>query len=237
MNIWINGKGGFIGQHLFKRLQELGHYVECSVKDEIPFNSMDIAIHLAGTTTLSKDFIPELFHNNITYPELLFKQFKGKIIYASSTSAAELTNPYAYTKRYLEYIGEKHGNATGLRFFNVYGPGNNKGIVKRAIECALTGQPLKLSGGEQIRDFIYIDDVVNWICRHLDHEPGIVDIGTGCGHSIFHLIGMIQEITGIKIDVHLTAPDSGDMEYSVATPGIPNCKPLYEGLKKMICEY
>ena len=85
MNVWINGQGGFIGSHLAKELQKRGHYVEYAVKNEIPYNHMDLAIHLAATTTLSKEFNPALFHNNITYPENLFNSFKGKIIYASST--------------------------------------------------------------------------------------------------------------------------------------------------------
>ena len=71
MNVWINGQGGFIGSHLAKELQKRGHYVEYAVKNEIPYNHMDLAIHLAATTTLSKEFNPALFHNNITYPSPL----------------------------------------------------------------------------------------------------------------------------------------------------------------------
>lgn len=234
--IYITGHTGFIGKHLVKKLSPLQRLIH----NELPWNTnnKNPLVHLASVTTLSKDFIPELFDTNISYSKQLFDKSKNeRIVYASSTSAAELTNPYAYTKRYLEYLGEKHGNAVGLRFFNCYGPGNNKGIVKAALDAVFNGNDMVISGGDQVRDFIYIDDVVRTIIDSLNWEPGIYDVGTGKGTTIRHLIQMIEQITGFKINVTYTDKSDVDMEYSVASPPIPNCLPLYEGLKKMICEY
>lgn len=235
--IAVTGVYGFIGQHLCKKLTEYGHTVYEVGKGGTPHKRVDLIIHLGATTTLSKYFNPDLFKNNIVYADWLFSTNRNtKIIYASSTSAAELTNPYAYTKRYLEYLGEKHGNALGLRFFNVYGNGNNKGIIKRAIDCANSGETLMLSGGSQIRDFIYIDDVVNWICDNLDHEPGIVDIGRGEGMLINQAIKTVSKIMNKHIDIKYLPQSDTDMQISVAEPGIAGIS-LEEGLKKMLCEY
>lgn len=235
--IAISGVYGFIGQHLSKRLIELGHTVYDLHKGAIPHKRVDLIIHLGATTTLSKDFNPDLFKNNIVYADWLFTSCRStKIIYTSSTSAAELTNPYAYTKRYLEYLGEQHGNALGLRFFNVYGPNNNKGIIKRAIECAKWGGVIQLQGGDQIRDFIYIDDVVNWICDNLDHEPGIIDIGRGEGMSIVDAVSTVAKVFDRSLRTILVPASDTDMKISVADPGIPGIT-LEEGLKKMLCEY
>lgn len=236
MKIFLTGGNGFIGSHLRLKLTDIGHYVYEAGYSVLPNRDYDILIHLAATTTLSKEFSPALFHNNITYAENIFNSFKGKIIYASSTSAAELTNPYAYTKRYLEHLGEKHGNAVGLRFFNIYGNGNNKGIIKAAIDCARSGNTLPLYGGENIRDFIYIDDVVNWIYNNLDHEPGIVDIGRGRGMTIREAVSKVAEATNKIIYTRTFPPSDVDMKVSIASPGIPGIT-LEEGLKKMLCEY
>lgn len=230
--IFLTGSKGFIGQHLYERIKH-DYDVYCAGKNELPDYEYDYIIHLAATTTTSKDFIPELFENNIVYAKEI-TSYPIRTIYASSTSAAELTNPYAYTKQYIEWLGQNHNDATGLRFFNVYGPNNNKGIVKRAIECANTGEKLQLSNGFQIRDFIYIDDVVDAIIKSLDVEPGIIEVGTGNGISMFQAIRTIESVTGKKIEVELYPNAQTDMKVSIANPGIPNCLSFEEGIRKML---
>lgn len=225
MNILVTGSNGFIGSHLVSKLIELGHTVNDYGYDTI--------IHLAAVTTLSTEFNAKLFDSNIVYANEIMK-FKGRIIYASSTSAAELTNPYAYTKRYLEYLGSKHGNAVGLRFFNVYGNGNNKGIIKKAIECANSGDTIFVHGGEQVRDFIYIDDVVRLIIESLEWDPGIYDIGTGVGTTIDDAISEVASVFNKTIYTRHFDKSSVDMDFSVSSIVRPECLTLEQGLKMMI---
>lgn len=232
-SIFLTGSKGFIGRHLLKVLTD--YEVYCAGRNELPNKEYDYTIHLAATTTLSQSFYPELFENNVVYAKQIMGN-NGRIIYASSTSASELINPYAYTKRYIEYLGEMHGNATGLRLFNVYGNGNNKGIVKKAIECANSGAKLSVMNGFQIRDFIYIDDVVNCIVNSLDENPGVIDVGTGNGISIFNALNTIERVIGRKINKALYPHAKTDMEYSVANPGLPNCLSFENGLIKMLGE-
>jgi nucleoside-diphosphate-sugar epimerase len=156
--IFLTGSKGFIGSHLLKALTE--YEVHCAGYNEIPRCKYDYIIHLAATTTTSASFLPELFENNIVYAKQIMSM-PGKKIYASSTSAEELTNPYAYTKRYLEYLGK---GSVGLRFFNVYGSDNNKGIIRKALQCAKTGEVLQVQGGCQVRDFIYILELIG--CKY-----------------------------------------------------------------------
>lgn len=236
MKIFLTGGNGFIGSHLCKRLSELGHVVCEADYNELPVNKLwDCVIHLAAKTTLSKEVTDEFWDSNCVYAHQILESHP-RVIYASSTSASELTNPYACTKRYLEHIGQKHGNAVGLRFFNVYGNGCNRGIIKAAIDCANSGNILPLYGGDNIRDFIYIDDVVNWICTNLDKDPGIYDVGTGIGTSINDAVEMVHKITGKDIFIQGGFKSDVDMKVSIANPGMPNCLSLEEGLKKMLCE-
>lgn len=227
--IFLTGSKGFIGKHLLPKLTD--YAVHCGGRDEVPHWIPDYVIHLAGTTTTLDSFIPELWHNNITYAEQIMK-IRTRIIYASSTSASELSNPYAYTKAYLEYLGSKV-HATGLRFFNVYGPGNNKGIIKRCIDCGHNMEDLNLVGGSQIRDFIYIDDVVKAIIDNLDSDRKLIDIGTGIGTSIYDAMALVESVFKVHINYNSKPPLKTDMRYSVASLGIPGCLSLREGLFRM----
>ncbi len=233
MKIFLTGGYGFVGKHLYKKLLELKHAVYLAGYNELPNDDYDIIIHLAAVTTTSSDFNPNMYDTNIVYAYNIM-QYPCRIIYASSTSAAENTNPYAATKMYLEYLGEKHGNSVGLRFFNIYGSLNNKGIVKKAIECANSGEKLPLMFGFQVRDFIYIDDVVKAIIDRLDADPGIVDVGTGEGISILNAIRIISQVMGKPIHTDMYPNAKTDMECSVANPGLPNCLSFEDGLKKML---
>lgn len=233
MKIFITGGFGFVGRHLYKKLIELNHFVYQASYDELPKIEYDIIIHLAAVTSTSPDFNPRMYDTNIVYANKIM-QYQCRILYASSTSAAENTNPYAATKMYLEYLGERHNNATGLRFFNVYGENNTKGIVKKAIECAETGDTLQLQGGMQIRDFIYIDDVVNAIINNLNSDKKIVEVGTGYGISIFHAINTIEKVLNKQIRYNLFPKLKTDMEYSVASPGLPDYLSFENGLRRML---
>lgn len=229
--LFLTGSKGFIGKHLLPKLTD--YNVHCGAYHEVPDWIPDYIIHLAATTTTSAEFNPRLFEDNIIYAEKIMS-IPTRIVYASSTSAEELTNPYAYTKRYIEYLGSKV-NATGLRFFNVYGPNNTKGIVRKAIQCIKTGERLQLCGGDQVRDLIYIDDVVRTIIDNLDSEEKIMDVGTGHGMTIYDAMLKIINVFGsFELDIYNRTHT--DMIYSVASPGIPGCLGFEEGLVKMKME-
>lgn len=232
MKIFITGAHGFVGKHLCPKLIEIGHDVYKGVYNELPdMSQTDMIIHLAAVTTTTQTFLPEMYDSNIVYAHKIM-QYPCRIIYASSTSATENTNPYAATKMYLEYLGNKHPNAIGLRFFNIYGNFNTKGIVRKAIQCIKTGERLQLCGGDQVRDFIYIDDVVRAIINSLDSDKKIIDVGTGHGMTIYDAMLKIINVFGsLEWDIYDRAHT--DMFYSVASPGIPGCLSFKEGLVKM----
>ncbi len=89
---------------------------------------------------------------------------------------------------------------SGLRFFNVYGPneyhkGAMQSLVSKIVSAHRPGQPVKLfksykegfADGEQLRDFVYVADVVAvlmWL-GVLDRPAGLINCGTGEARS-FH---------------------------------------------------
>lgn len=229
--IFLTGSKGFVGSHLLPVLQE-NYIVHCGGYNEVPQVHFDYIVHLAGTTTTTDTFLPELYDNNIVYAHKIMS-IPTRIIYATSTSACELSNPYAYTKRYIEYLGAAC-NATGLRFFNIFGPKNNKGIVKKALECAKSGEKLLLQGGYQTRDFIYIDDVMKAIVGALDSTKKIIEVGTGHGITINEAIKIIEYVSGSNIHVVKMPYSKTDMMHSVADVGIKGCLSFEEGIKLML---
>lgn len=159
-NIFITGHTGFVAGHLIPKLIELGHSIETDMR-YLHTRKFDTVVHLGAKTHIRCDFDPELINSNITLTEEIFK-VPTKILYASSCSAQFLNNPYAYTKRYAEHLGSVHGKAIGLRFFNIFGPGNNKGIVWYLMQQP-NGSKITIRGKDLVRDYIFIDDIVKCI--------------------------------------------------------------------------
>ncbi|MCK5849016.1 MAG: NAD(P)-dependent oxidoreductase [Caldisericia bacterium] len=79
-------------------------------------------------------------------------------------------------------------NVNVARFFTVYGPADKPyNVIPSMIQAIYTDVPFDLTQGEQIRDFIYIDDVIEALhqMKISNLQPGqIINIGTGKGNSL-----------------------------------------------------
>jgi UDP-glucose 4-epimerase len=108
---------------------------------------------------------------------------------------------------------------TILRAANVYGPGQSLqtgfGIVRTLLEKARSGEPLELWGsGEQLRDYLYIDDLVD-ACLRLVDAPEVVgtfNAGSGTGVSLLELVGIVRKVTGRQIEASLRPERRVDVE-------------------------
>lgn len=92
-----------------------------------------------------------------------------------------------------------------IRNFNTYGPHQNlegyPAVIPAFIKLALAGQPLRLEGGgEQTRDFLYVEDAVRAytlvLARGAELAGSIFNIGTGVQTSIRALAETVLRITG-----------------------------------------
>jgi UDP-glucose 4-epimerase len=112
-------------------------------------------------------------------------------------------NTYAASKVAAWAFGRMYWRAYGLpivtvRPFQVYGPGQPAGtLIPAAIDVALIGRDFPMTPGEQVRDFIYVDDVVAGMMAAAE-APGIegesIDLGTGRSHAIRQAVARIWEI-------------------------------------------
>ncbi|MDX1521831.1 MAG: NAD-dependent epimerase/dehydratase family protein [Anaerolineae bacterium] len=165
------------------------------------------------------------------------------------------TSPYAVSKLaaegYMRTIGGGWGIETvSLRIFNAYGPGQqipptHPPVVPQFVRQILGGGSIILYGtGQQIRDFVYVDDVVQALVAAAtapDINREIINIGTGVGTTIEDLVGVIERVTGKKAKTIINPSISEGV--SVLIANIDRAKkllayepkiPLEEGLVKLI---
>jgi nucleoside-diphosphate-sugar epimerase len=98
--------------------------------------------------------------------------------------------------------------ALGLRIFPVYGPGEKRTAIYQWCKSALDGKPIEIYGtGEQKRDFIYIDDVVEQILIAIKKgTTGIIDIGVGKPTSFNDIVKIITDLIPSEV-IHIPAPE------------------------------
>ncbi len=235
MRIFVTGASGFIGHHLMRRLVDGGYDVATDLR-RFETSAFSHVIHLAARTHINLAFDPQMYESNIVFAKKIMST-TAKLIYASSCSAAHLTNPYAYTKRFAEYLGERHGRAIGMRFFNVYGPENNKGVVKWLTEQP-DGSKIIVKGPELIRDYIHVDDVVDVILAALQEgtfsEHEVKDIGTGKGTRTIDLVHKFCEISGKSFTIDFGNWGGGNEPHIMVSKNRYGTISLDEGLEKTI---
>ena len=147
---------------------------------------------------------------------------------------------YAASKKANELFAHSYSNlfklpTTGLRFFTVYGPWGRPDMAPTLFARAICeGRPLKLfNHGKNLRDFTYIDDIVDGVVKVLLYPPpqpavegtsdqGPRDQGTAPALRVFNLghhrpvetllfVRMMEELLGKKAEVELLPPQPGDM--------------------------
>jgi UDP-glucose 4-epimerase len=98
-------------------------------------------------------------------------------------------------------VGRDAGLETAhLRLFSVYGPGEDpRRLVASVVRALVAGWPIDLTPGEQVRDFVYVDDVADALLAAA-LEPGIdgltVNVGTGRQTTVRELCLRVAALTG-----------------------------------------
>ena len=100
----------------------------------------------------------------------------GKVPFSEKDSIAHPISLYAATKKSNELMAHTYSHlygvpSTGLRFFTVYGPWGRPDMSPFLFaDAMLHGRPIKVfNNGDMLRDFTYIDDIVEGVLRVIDH--------------------------------------------------------------------
>jgi len=119
-------------------------------------------------------------------------------------------NPYAASKLLGEQLCRAYSEHYGvpvciLRLFNVYGPGQRREFLVPEILAGLATASLDLKDSRPRRDFVYVDDVVDALCRCLTRGPTALDVfnvGSGVSYSVQEVVDVARRVTGSKTQVH-----------------------------------
>lgn len=126
-------------------------------------------------------------------------------------------------EKYLLMYRHLYGmNCVIARLSNPYGRlshgKKNQGIIDVAIEKLLKNEMLEIWGnGEIIRDYIFIEDVADFLVKSIDKSDtcGIFNVGTGIGTSINELLDIIKNNFGKNILVKYSEGRTFDAPYSI----------------------
>jgi UDP-glucose 4-epimerase len=138
-------------------------------------------------------------------------------------------SPYGVSKKaaidYLVAYRELHSlEFSALALANVYGPRQDPhgeaGVVAIFAERLLRGQPITIFGdGEQTRDFVYVDDVVDAFVRGATKGGGLLcNIGTGRETSVNELFGEMAAQAGVTTEATYQPLRQGELLRSSLDP-------------------
>ncbi|MEX0947501.1 MAG: NAD-dependent epimerase/dehydratase family protein [Acidimicrobiia bacterium] len=139
-------------------------------------------------------------------------------------------SPYGVSKKavgdYLHYYREIHGlEYSVLALANVFGPRQDPhgeaGVVAIfAGKLLASVRPTIYGDGEQTRDFVFVDDVVDAFARAADKGGGlIVNIGSGVETSVQQLFDLMARATGYPEPARYGPLRTGELNRSALDPG------------------
>jgi UDP-N-acetylglucosamine 4-epimerase len=140
-------------------------------------------------------------------------------------------SPYAVTKMagegYCRSYAYNYGIRTyAMRFFNVYGPGQDvsdgyAGVISKFISAMVKGQRPKILGdGKQVRDFVYITDVIEALMRaglykHYVRDFEAFNVGSGRARNLLEIIDIVNKQLMTHIEPEFLPAQEGDIRSSV----------------------
>lgn len=138
------------------------------------------------------------------------------------------TSPYAASKAgcelYLRSFYDSYGlNYTALRYFNVFGPKQDKNsqyaaVIPNFISALLEGEQPEIYGdGEQTRDFVFVKDIVkaNISACESDYN-GVVNVASGEKITINRLYEVVKKTLDSDIEPLYLPERPGDIKHSLA---------------------
>ncbi|MEM0143291.1 MAG: NAD-dependent epimerase/dehydratase family protein [Candidatus Parvarchaeum sp.] len=176
-------------------------------------------------------------------------------VYGSSTSSNTRTldpiNSYGVVKLAHEKFASIYSNffkVRGLRIFMGYGPGEeNKGDVASPVYLFLRDvlqgkSPVIWGNGEQTRDVIYIDDIIDVVlgCLGFKTDYPFFDVGTGINVSFLEILNIIRKLTNTQIEPIFISKPNGYLENTRADPTIAkamlgrNPMPIEKGIERFL---
>lgn len=234
---------------------------------------VDWVFHQAGQPGVRKSWGKDFgayVANNIAASQRLLEAAKAsrrlqRFVYASSSSVygnvesyptgeahrPRPISPYGVSKLAAEHLCTLYASqfdvpTISLRYFTVYGPGQRPDMAfTRFVRAAIRREKITIfGGGNQIRDFTFVDDIVqaNVLAAEVGADPGeVFNVAGGSNVSVADTLSMISELAGEELQVeHVegvagdVARTRGDTSRIAAGLGWRAAVGLEEGLKRQL---
>ncbi len=252
----------FNGETVTADVAEAGGILESLPRFEAIF-------HQASITDTTVHDQRRMMHNNVEGFRVtldLAAKWKSRVIWASSasiygrrqppnaeTQPPDPLNVYACSKLLMERLAERYAERlkhppVGLRYFNVYGPGeDHKGkfasmIHQLAKQMRAGKRPRIFAAGEQKRDFVYVDDVIQANLKGLEGKAtGVFNVGCGAAFTFNEVVSELNRAMGTDLppeyfeNPYSFTQDWTQADLTYARQG-PSFEPTYD-LKKGIAAY
>jgi len=209
---------------------------------EAIFEGVDAVVHLAAQSDVNTSvqfpkYDADVNINGTLNVLLACREYKVKKLVFTSSAAVygdprkvpirESTplrpiSPYGISKmvaeRYIEFFSRNYGiNAIIFRIFNVYGKGS-RGVVWDFIKRIVGDKEITIYGdGNQTRDFIYIEDVVEALKLAIKSDvSGTFNLASGEETSINQIISILRDKMEKEVRIKHKKARKGDIRYSLA---------------------
>lgn len=148
-------------------------------------------------------------------------------------------SPYGLEKliddQYADLYRRLHGfSSMGLRYFNVYGPGQDpasgySGVISKFLDAMAAGRALTVYGdGGQTRDFIYVKDVARVNVQALfSDQSGVCNVASAESISLLRVIETLSRLRGHEVPVEHLPAKAGDIRFS--STSIERLRQLFPG--------
>ena len=207
---------------------------------QVVFHFMGAAIVRSAAETFETEYLNDVLGTMKILNQMIVNGVR-KIVFLSSggtvygiarnvptpeTEALKPISTYGFIKTQIESLLRYYESCNLikpviLRVSSVYGEGYGKigvqGVIPTILSKALNGETLIILGsGEGIRDFIYIDDVIQILVDVLEnHIAGTYNVGTGKGTCVKHLVDMVEQLMGSRVKVLYRNKNIYDVDVSV----------------------
>jgi ADP-L-glycero-D-manno-heptose 6-epimerase len=220
--ILLTGSSGFIGRNLYNKLSEnTNNKIYCIEEMYFTFpdwtaelkNILDtfnpiVVYHVGACSDTLESDVNYMFTRNYESTKIISEWCKvndSKMIYSSSAanygvSGKYPSNLYGWSKYAAEDIVTKN-DGISLRYFNVYGPGEEdkkkmSSVAYQMYQKNKKGYDIQLFPGKPTRDFIFVDDVVDaniFAYKNYDTlEKKYYEVGSGESRSFEDVLDILK---------------------------------------------
>jgi UDP-glucuronate 4-epimerase len=129
-------------------------------------------------------------------------------------------SPYAATKRACELVAHSFHHAHGLsvtcaRIFTGYGPRQRPDLaIRKFAERMLKGMAIPVFGdGHSLRDFTYVDDVVDGLVKAIDQDLdfAILNFGAGRKVTVLEVVELLEKTLKVSAEIEWLPAQAGDV--------------------------